>query len=108
MSSWRDAVQEVPGGVRLLVEVAANARAGRFPDDFNPWRDGRIGVRVCAPAQEGRANAEACATVAAFFGVPGGRVELEAGAADARKALLVRGVAREAVLDCLAPLLEPS
>lgn len=108
MASWKDAVQEAPAGIRLLVEVAAGAREARFPDGFNPWRDGRIGLRVRAPAQEGRANAEVCAALAAFFGVPGAQVSLESGATDARKAVLVRGVARPAALARLAPLLEPS
>jgi hypothetical protein len=108
MSGWRDAVQPAPGGVRLLVEVAAGAREARFPDGFNPWRDGRIGVRVRAPAQEGRANAEVCATVAGFFGVGAAAVQMAAGPADARKALLVQGITREAASARLAPLLEPS
>jgi uncharacterized protein (TIGR00251 family) len=93
--TWRDAVQEAPPGVRLLVEVSAGAREARFPDGFNPWR-GRIGLRVRAPAQEGRANQEVVASVAAFFGVPGARVALEAGHLDARKSLLVAGVGKAA------------
>lgn len=94
MAGWRDAVQATPRGSRLLVEVAAGARDARFPDGFNPWRN-RIGIRVRAPAQEGRANQEVVATVAAFFGVPAGRVAVEAGHLDARKSLLVDGVGKE-------------
>lgn len=106
VGSWRDAVQQLPHAVRLLVEVSAGAKVARFPDGFNPWR-GRIGVRVRAPAQEGRANAEVCASVAAFFGVPAARVAVEAGHLDSRKSLLVEGVAKAGAEALLAgPLLE--
>jgi uncharacterized protein (TIGR00251 family) len=76
------------------VEVSAGARDARFPDGFNPWR-GRIGIRVRAPAQEGRANQEVVASVAAFFGVPAARVSVEAGHLDSRKSLLVAGVGKK-------------
>jgi uncharacterized protein YggU (UPF0235/DUF167 family) len=49
---------------------------------------------VRAPAQEGRANVEVCASVAAFFGVPAVRVTVEAGALDSRKTLLLEGVGK--------------
>lgn len=105
MATWRDAVQEVPAGFRLLVEVAAGAKEARFPDGFNPWRN-RIGIRVRAPAQEGRANQDVVAGVAAFFGVPAARVSLEAGHLDSRKSLLVGGVRKAEAEALLEPLLE--
>lgn len=103
VATWRDAVEAVPGGARLLVEVAAGARAARLPDGDNPWRNrvAILGIRVRAPAQEGRANEQALARLAAFFGVPRSQVLQESGAADSRKALLVQGVdqaAAEALL----------
>ncbi len=106
VASWHDAVQDVPGGVRLLLEVAAGAKAARFPDGFNPWREGRIGIRVKAPAQEGRANEEVIRTLAAFFEHPTARIHIEAGQTDARKALRLQGITREAAVARLSPLLE--
>lgn len=103
--SWRDAVQEVAGGVRLLVEASPGARSERFPDGFDPWR-GRIGVRVREPAQDGRANGAIVRAVAAFFGVAAAQVTLESGAAAGRKSLLVRGVGARQAQERLAPLLE--
>lgn len=105
VASWRDAVQAVPGGVRLLLEAQPGASQERFPDGFNPWR-GRIGVRVRAPARDGKANAAVLASVAAFFAVPGTAVALEAGALDSRKSVVVRGLAQEAAHARLAPALE--
>jgi uncharacterized protein (TIGR00251 family) len=91
--------------VRLLLEVTPSARNSQFPAGFNPWRN-RIGVRVRAPAQEGRANQDVVAGVAAFFGVPPARVLLEAGHLDARKSLLVGGVRKADAEALLEPLLE--
>lgn len=103
--AWQDAVQEAPGGCRLLLEASPGARAAAFPDGYNPWR-GRIGVRVRAPAQEGRANRELLALVAECFGVAASAVRLEAGQADARKAVFVP-LGRPAVLERLAARMAP-
>lgn len=91
--------------MRLLVEVSAGAKEARFPDGFNEWREGRIGVRVRAPAQEGRANEEVVKAVAAFFAHPTGRIHLESGRLDSRKSLLVLGLAKADVEARLEPLL---
>jgi len=98
MATWQDAVQDAPGGVRLLLEVAAGAKEAAFPSGFNPWRDGRIGIRVRAPAQEGRANEEVVRALAAFFQHPTARIHIESGATDSRKAVRVMGVDRGAAL----------
>jgi len=105
VATWRDAVQDAPGGARLLVEVTAGARQSAFPDGFNPWR-GRIGVRVAAPAQEGRANAELVRTIAAFFRHPAAHVHVEAGLADARKAVRLMDLGAAAAQGRLQPLLD--
>ncbi|MES2153535.1 MAG: DUF167 domain-containing protein [bacterium] len=94
MADWKDAVQEAPGGVRLLLEVTAGAKEMRFPDGFNPWRDGRIGIRVRAPAQEGRANEDVIRVLAAFFGHPTARIHIEAGQSDSRKSVRLMGIDR--------------
>jgi uncharacterized protein (TIGR00251 family) len=41
--------------------------------------DGTIKIRVAAPADKGRANAELCAFLAREFGIPQRRVEVIAG-----------------------------
>ncbi len=98
---WQDAVQQAPDGVRLLLEVSPGAKHAGFPAGYNEWRQ-RIGIRVRAQAQEGRANKEVCDAVAAFFEVARADVELVSGPSDARKTILVRDVALEAVLARLA------
>lgn len=99
--TWRDAVQEAEGGVRLLVEVTAGAKENKFPDGFNAWREGRIGVRVRAPAQDGKANQEVLATVGKVFGAGPAGVQLAAGATDARKSLMLVGVSRAKAIELL-------
>lgn len=98
--SWQDAVEDAPGGARLLLDVTPSAKKARFPDGFEPWRK-RIGMRVRAPAQEGEANADVVRTLAAFFRHPTARVHLEAGATDRRKAVRLMGLDRAAVLAAL-------
>ena len=106
MADWQDAVQDAPGGARLLLEVAAGAKVAQFPAGFNPWRDGRIGIRVQAPAQEGRANEEVVRSLASFFHHPTGRIHIESGATDSRKTVRLMGLDRAAVMDLLRPVLE--
>ena len=96
-------MQSVPGGVRLLVEASAGAKTERFPDGFNPWRGGRIGVRVRAPAQEGKANEAIVRLVAAFFDLSFAAVRVEAGHLDSRKTIAVAGITRDAACALLAP-----
>ncbi|MCA1819650.1 MAG: DUF167 domain-containing protein [Thermoplasmatota archaeon] len=101
MATWQDAVQEAPGGARLLLEVSAGAKEARFPAGSNPWRDGRIGIRVRAQAVEGRANEEVVRAVAAFFHHPAARIHIEAGAADSRKSLRLMGIDRAHAITAL-------
>ena len=103
--SWQDAVQEAAGGARLLLDVTAGARVAAFPAGFDTWR-GRIGMRVQAPAQDGRANADVVRDLAAFFRHPTARIHIEAGASDHRKAVRLMGLDRATVLAALAPHLE--
>ena len=98
-------MQEARGGVRLLLDVTPGARLARFPDGFDAWR-GRIGLRVRAPADGGRANEEALAAVAEYFGLPVRQVRLESGARDPRKVLHLEGIDRQAAVDRLRGPLE--
>jgi uncharacterized protein (TIGR00251 family) len=100
--SWQDAIEEAPGGARLLLDVTPGARDERFPDGFEPWR-GRIGARVKAQAQDGAANAALIRLLAAFFRHPTARVHVESGATDRRKAVRVMGLDRAAVVVALEP-----
>lgn len=89
VASWREAVVAVPGGTRLLVEAHPGAKTEAFPDGFNAWREGRIGVRVKAVAQDGEANEAVVAAIAGFFELAANGIVLEAGAKDRRKSLRI-------------------
>lgn len=106
MADWREAVSDAPGGVRLLLEVSAGAKAAVFPDGFNPWREGRIGIRVRAPAQDGRANEEVIKAIATFFKHPTARIHIESGQTDSRKAIRVMGLQHDAATAALAASLD--
>lgn len=57
-----DAVEPSGGGTLLHLEVTAGAKHPEFPAGYNPWRK-RIGIKVRAPAQDGKANQEIEATI---------------------------------------------
>ena len=57
--------------------------------------DGRLRLRLAAPAHEGKANAELIRFVADTLGVPRLQVELVTGATGRRKLLRVHGVTLE-------------
>lgn len=110
MAHWRDAVLEAgtpaAPATLILVEAHPGARQEAFPDGFNPWRDGRLGVRVKQAAVDGQANAAILAVVARTLGVASWQVTLQGGATDRRKLLRVGGLAPAAVADVLARHLE--
>jgi uncharacterized protein (TIGR00251 family) len=57
--------------------------------------DGRLRVRLAAPAREGRANEELVRLLAKTLGVPRRQVELVAGEGSRRKDLRIYGVSFE-------------
>lgn len=103
--NWEGAVRAAGDGVELSLEVTPASTGASFPAGFNPWR-GRIGARVRAPAEAGRANEELLDLVAAFFEVARRGVELRSGAGARLKRVLVRGVGRERALARLSPHLD--
>ncbi len=65
------------------------------------WRDAELQVRVSAPPEDGKANAEACAAVAKAVGVPKSRVTVVKGQAARHKELEVVGVTDEQLFAAL-------
>lgn len=94
---WRAAVKPARDGASLDVEVVPGARESRFPAGYNAWR-ARIEAKVRAPPEDGQANAELCALVAAALGVPPSAVRVSAGHTSRRKTLLVAGLGVDEVL----------
>ncbi len=64
--------------------------------------DGLLEVAIAAPPVDGEANAELVRTLAAFFGLPRGRVELLRGATGRNKTICLQGVSLEAAQTALA------
>ncbi len=87
----------VGGGISLDLEVTPGASDPAFPAGYNPWRK-RIGIRVRAPPENGRANLEVVQTIASFFDVPSSAVTVEHGHLDRRKTVSVAGIAGHAGL----------
>lgn len=91
---WRSAVKAGRDGCVLDVEVVPGSRESRFPVGFNAWR-GCLEAKVRAPPEDGKANAELCALVAATLDVPPARVRVTSGQTSRRKSLAVEGLAPE-------------
>lgn len=97
---WRVAIKPAKDGVALEVEVVPGSRESRFPAGFNEWR-GRLEAKVRARPEEGQANAELCALVAAALGVPGASVRVSSGHTSRRKTLHVAGLTPAAAIERL-------
>ena len=92
----RAAIKPAKGGVTLDVEVVPGSRESRFPAGFNAWR-ARIEAKVRAPPEDGQANAELVALVAAALDVPPARVCVSSGHTSRRKSLHVDGLTAQDV-----------
>jgi uncharacterized protein (TIGR00251 family) len=65
------------GGAGLLLDVKAIPSASRT--EFVDVRDGRLRVRIAAAPEDGKANRELCAAVAAALGCAKSAVRLASG-----------------------------
>jgi uncharacterized protein (TIGR00251 family) len=83
--SAEDFVTACAGGSRLRVRAQPGARRDGPAGLWN----GRLKVALRAPPQDGRANAELCALLAAALGLRASEVELVAGARSRQKELFV-------------------
>lgn len=84
---WRSAGDAVVVAVKVHPRARRAGVQGRVPDT-----DGeRLAIAVREPAEDGRANRAACATLAAALDVAPSAVAVTAGAAARRKTLRVSG-----------------
>ncbi len=90
-------VRAEPDGASFAVRVIPRGQ----PEGPAGLRDGRLVVRVGAPAVDGRANQRLLALLAARLGVARRAVSLVAGERSRDKRVAVRGAAPEAVLAAL-------
>ena len=74
----------------MAIAVWANPGASR--SEVTGVADGYVRVRLAAPAQEGKANAELARLLASLLGVRRRDVTLAAGATGRRKVVRVRGI----------------
>jgi hypothetical protein len=94
---WRP----VSGGVSVAVKVQPKARRPGVSGPVAAADGPRLRIAVSEPAEDGRANRAACATLAAALGVAASAVSVTAGASSRQKLLHVSGDAGQ-----LAPRLE--
>ncbi len=83
----------------LILEVVVAPRAKR--SKFVGFHGGYPKVSLAAPPIEGRANEELVSLLKELFGIPGRDIELIRGDTSKRKAVLLRGISPEKVLQML-------
>jgi uncharacterized protein (TIGR00251 family) len=98
--AFEDAVRPASDGAVIDVEASPGAKETRVPAGYNPWRK-RILVRLRAPPEKGRANVELINEMARLLNVPAARIEIASGAADDKKSIKIKGMAREDVVRAL-------
>lgn len=100
-----DAIRQSRDGVVIDIEVTPGTKNTQVPSGYNPWRK-RIEVRLSEPAQKGKANQQLLERFTSVLCVKASDVTLVSGPASHRKAVHVRGLQVEQVLELLSPLLE--
>ena len=93
-------VREGRGGVVVSVHVQPGARADVAAGSF----DGRLRVKVAAPADDGRANDAVTALLARLLGVRRSDVTLVSGRTSRRKDVIVQGLTLQAAQAIVARL----
>ncbi len=78
------------------VAIAVWATPGASRSELTGVADGRLRVRLAAPAREGKANAELARLLGRALGVRARDVTLVAGARTRRKTVNVRGIGESA------------
>jgi len=73
----------------VILELHVQPGAAR--SEFAGEHDGRLKLRLAAPANEGKANAELVEFLAAYFGVPKRNVRITAGLKSRRKRVIIEG-----------------
>jgi len=71
--------------VKVIPKSSRNEIAGRLPD-------GTLRVKVAAPPEKGKANAELCAFLARHFDVPKSAVRLVSGETSHHKVVRIEGL----------------
>lgn len=90
-----------PGSARVAVRVTPRAKR---PGVAGRRADGVLLVRVGAPPEDGRANAEVCAVVAKALGLRARQVTVAVGPTSRNKVLAVDGLQAEDLAARLAGL----
>ena len=73
----------------MILELHVQPGASR--SEFAGERDGRLKLRLAAPAIEGKANAALVEFLADYFGVPKRNIRIAAGLKSRRKRVIVEG-----------------
>lgn len=89
MDKYEGIVKKHKDGVTINLFITPDSKKTIFPSGFNEWRK-CVGMNVCSPAQDNKANMEVLRTIAGFFNKPFSNVLLVAGAKKREKTILIK------------------
>jgi uncharacterized protein (TIGR00251 family) len=95
-----DAVEPHPQGCIIRFEVVAGCSILSVPSGFNCWRRS-LEARLTEEPSRGRANRQLVEEAARILSVPKSDVQVLSGQKNARKVLLVKGIAADATITIL-------
>jgi uncharacterized protein (TIGR00251 family) len=88
--SFTDAIRPAKDSVMIDIEVMPGAKK-TMVSGYNQWRK-RIGIRICQPARDGKANKELVYSLAQLFGVDSTDVRITAGRTSNKKSVSITGI----------------
>ena len=95
-----EAVKPHPLGCTISFEVVPGSSRLTVPSGYNPWRRA-IEAHLTQEPSRGRANRQLTEELARVLGISELNVEVLSGHKNARKLLLVKGMAREVAVSAL-------
>lgn len=92
------------GEVSIAIELQPSSSSSEILG-INEWRQ-RLQVKVTSPALKGAANQDLIDLMSDFFGLSNSSVQLDSGAKDRRKRILLSDISLEIVVEKLEHYLE--
>jgi uncharacterized protein (TIGR00251 family) len=100
-----EAVKPHPLGCIISFDVVPGSSRLAVPSGFNPWRKA-IEAHLTEEPSRGRANRQLIEELARTLNIAGQKVEVLSGHKNARKLLLVKGMAKEEAISALKQKME--
>jgi uncharacterized protein len=103
--SFEEAIKALDSGIIIDIEVTPGSRSLSVPSGYNEWRR-RIEVKLTKNAQKGKANEQLIESFSELFGISSSEVQINSGATNSKKSLLIKGVSYQRAVSVLGARLK--